>query len=240
MLKFLIKNKKKIYLVLIVALVIISILYLFKTSTLENYDNISLNDLSIKWGLDKSSLLHNYSQYYDKQLKSIRNNKINFIEIGIGTMVYGADSSMNNYNYDGKKKYNTGNSLRCWNEYFKNANLILGFDIQKDCMFEENKIKTELVDSTNKQKVDEIFNNKYKNVKFDVILDDGLHEINAQIKTFQNYWPYLKKNGFYFIEDIHNPTELKKRLNNLIPNKIHIEECNLKNAQNSYIIFIKK
>ena len=67
-------------------------------------------------------------------------------------------------------------------------------------MFEEPNIKTELLDST-KGNSSNIIKKIYGN-KFDIILDDGLHTIEAQVKTFINFWPLLKKNGIYLIEDI--------------------------------------
>ncbi len=37
---------------------------------------------------------------------------------------------------------------------------------------------------------------------FDIIIDDGLHTHDAQIQTFTNYFPLLRKSGVYFIEDV--------------------------------------
>ena len=51
-------------------------------------------------------------------------------------------------------------------------------------------------DSTN-NKFHEVYNGE-----FDMIIDDGLHTPEAQMKTFQNYWPSLKLNGSYIIEDV--------------------------------------
>ena len=40
----------------------------------------------------------------------------------------------------------------------------------------------------------------YKN--FDLIIDDGLHNFNANIIFFSDSFKYLKKGGVYFIEDV--------------------------------------
>lgn len=105
-------------------------------------------------------------------------------------------------------------------------------------MFEESKIKTELLDST-KDNNSILIKNKYGN-NFDIILDDGLHTIEAQIKTFKNFWPLLKKNGIYLIEDIGNPELLKRELKKYTNKYIHIKECNIKISGDSYIIKIFK
>ena len=39
-------------------------------------------------------------------------------------------------------------------------------------------------------------------LKFDIIIDDGLHTHEAQRKTFENFIPLLKDDGVYFIEDV--------------------------------------
>ena len=121
-------------------------------------------------------------------------------------------SSMKNYwddKKDEKKNYKPGNSLRGWRKYFNKLDYILGVDVKKDCMFEEPNIKTLLRDF--KSGSGEIVKKKYGN-NFDVVLDDGLHELEAQVKTFKNFWPLLKKKGIYLIEDIHKPELLKKRI----------------------------
>jgi hypothetical protein len=152
---------------------------------------LSLDDISKKYSLDKSSNHHDYSVYYDNILSNIRNKPIKMIEVGIGTWEEG-DSSMK-YHWN-NKNYKPGNSLRTWKEYFYNLDYILGIDVKQDCMFEEPHIKTELLDSTNQESSLKI-KNKYGN-DFDVILDDGLHSIEAQTKTFINFWPLLKKEVF--------------------------------------------
>ena len=79
------------------------------------------------------------------------------------------------------------------------------------------------MDSTNTKSGD-IIKNKYGG-EFDVILDDGLHNISAQVKTFNTFWPLLKKEGIYLIEDIGNPDNLKSELEKHINKPIHIQVC---------------
>ena len=37
---------------------------------------------------------------------------------------------------------------------------------------------------------------------FDIILEDGDHNPCAQVKTFENFFPYLNIDGLYIIEDV--------------------------------------
>jgi hypothetical protein len=74
-------------------------------------------------------------------------------------------------------------------------------DVQKDTQFSENRIQTFIVDSTNSDDVKQIMDSI--NIKFDIIIDDGWHYCEAQKKTLVNFFPFLKENGLYIIEDIY-------------------------------------
>lgn len=38
--------------------------------------------------------------------------------------------------------------------------------------------------------------------RFDIIIDDGQHTPEANRKTFENYFPFLKRGGYYVVEDV--------------------------------------
>ena len=44
----------------------------------------------------------------------------------------------------------------------------------------------------------------FKDEFYDIIIDDGLHTVESQINTFKLYFPKLKKQGIYVIEDVSN------------------------------------
>jgi len=161
---------------------------------------MDLAQLFNKYGSDKDR--NGYSHLYSVLFDRIKNEKLNVLEIGIGTMVENACSSMKGYMPD---TYLPGASLRAWNDYFVNSN-IYGMDIQKDTQFKENRIVTHLCDSTNKEMVDEVM--KELNIKFDVIIDDGHHWDESQKKTLRNFFPYLNDGGLYVIEDIYPGSNL--------------------------------
>ena len=37
---------------------------------------------------------------------------------------------------------------------------------------------------------------------FDIIIDDGVHHPELQMKTLRNFYPSLRPNGIYVIEDV--------------------------------------
>ena len=160
-----------------------------------------LRELIDKYGSDKNQ--NEYTPIYHTIFSPIRTKNINLLEIGIGTMIEGVASSMVGY---GGEQYKPGASLRAFRDFFPNSN-IYGGDVQPDCMFEEDRIKTFLFDSSTKDYCDAILGD----IKFDIIIDDGLHLAEAQLATFQNLWKRLNDGGYYFIEDVakHNPLYLQ-------------------------------
>ena len=71
------------------------------------------------------------------------------------------------------------------------------------------------------------------NQKFDIIVDDGLHNFYSNINFFSISFKYLKKGGVYFIEDVQlkNTNSYKQYFNNKkIPFEIiYFENLNYSN-----------
>lgn len=173
-----------------------------------------LANLFNKYGSDKDR--NGYSSLYYTIFDKIRNDQIVLLEIGIGTMIEGAKSSMLNYALPG---YSPGGSLRAWRDFFQNGRII-GADVQPDTQFSEDRIETVLCNSTNKQEVDSLMDTM-PNIKFDIIIDDGCHAANSQIKSLLHFFPYVKEGGIYVIEDIcpgslvsENPNIVKSIIGN--------------------------
>ena len=158
--------------------------------------NSELTDLMNLYGSDKGGKNnhHNYSEYYSDIFFHKRKRIKNFLEIGLGTNNTNMASNMG---ADGTPLA----SLRAWKDYFINAN-IYGADIDKDILKDEERIKTFFVDQTNPDTITAMFN-KIGVDKFDIILEDGLHEYNANICFFENAIKYLDNDGIYIIEDIY-------------------------------------
>jgi hypothetical protein len=122
---------------------------------------------------------------------------MNVLEIGLGTIVPGAKSSMHDWRTAYVSDYKPGASLRVWQEYFPNAN-VYGGDIQPDTQFTDERIKTFLFNSQNGTDC----NTSLKDLTFDIIIDDGDHDAVSQIKTIFNLIGRVNAGGFYIIEDV--------------------------------------
>lgn len=156
-----------------------------------------LCDLFNKYGSDKDR--NGYVQLYHTLFARIRQEPIVMLEIGIGTMIPGAHSSMANYALEG---YKPGGSLRAWRDFFPHGRII-GADVQEDTQFsDEDRIETYICNSTKPEEV-AAFMEKLKGIEFDVIIDDGSHHDMDQIATLRNFYPHLKADGIYVIEDIY-------------------------------------
>jgi hypothetical protein len=95
-----------------------------------------------------------------------------------------------------------GESIKAFREVFKNAECLVGLDINSKCKEYENiseNIFIEIGDACNKEFVESIIK-KYG--QFDIILDDGGHMPNQQKNSFEALFPLLHPNGVYLVEDI--------------------------------------
>ena len=180
-------------------------IYIKKEYYEQCQNNRSLKEIAEYFILDKCEKYgHNYIPVYSKWLDSIRDNIKNIFEIGIGSIENGQMIQMLKYNYK------TGNSLRAWKEYCKNAN-VYGIDIFKEGLFEEPRIKTYVCDQSNPEQLNKLMDKL--NVTMDLILDDGSHVIEHQVISFIALEKYLSIDGIYIIEDIWNKNfEIWKQL----------------------------
>ena len=177
----------------------------FKNISYTNTFNI-LSELCEKYGSDKGFVnldvdkpynwtTHSYTSYYNSIFNLSRENIKFVFECGLGT---------NNPDIKSNMTINgvPGASLRVWRDYFINAN-IYGGDIDKDIMFEEDRIKTFYVDQLNTNSIKSMWES-IDVENFDIIIDDGLHEPEANLNFFLNSFYKIKNNGVYIIEDVSN------------------------------------
>jgi hypothetical protein len=160
---------------------------------------MSLNDISHKYHLDKniSSGCHNYISGYTTLFENIRLNVKTILEIGIGSIENGQMGGVVCLGYK------TGNSLKCWGEYFPNSK-VYGIDIYQHNELNTDKITCFVADQSNEQDLQNVINNI--NCELDIIIDDGSHLGEHQVFSFIYLNKFLSKNGIYVIEDIqpHN------------------------------------
>jgi len=137
---------------------------------------------------------HNYTIIYYGLFKNIKDQKLNIFEMGIGTNNINIESNMG---VDGRP----GASLYGWSEFFPNSN-IYGADIDKDVLFNTERIKTFFCDQTNQTLIKKLWNHNIIPEYFDIIIDDGLHTLSSNVCFFENSIHKLNKNGYFIIEDI--------------------------------------
>ena len=135
--------------------------------------NPKLSNLMNHYGSDKGGKNnhHNYADYYSEIFFHKRSEVKNFLEIGLGTNDVNLPSNM------GKDGIPLA-SLKAWRDYFFNANILVQTSIRISL-----KMKIELklyVDQTNPVTIDKMFKDIGVD-NFDIILEDGLHEFNANI-----------------------------------------------------------
>ena len=197
--------------------------------------NSKLTELMNYYGSDKGGKNnhHNYADFYSEIFFHQRNEIKSFLEIGLGTNNVNLPSNMG---IDGVPLA----SLRAWRDYFKNAQ-IYGADIDKSILKNEERIKTFFVDQTNPESIKKLFNS-IGELKFDIILEDGLHEYNANICFFENSIDYLKNNGIYIIEDVFYKD--KKKFLNYFKNKNYnfsiVDIYHKKNIANNCLVIVRK
>ena len=94
-----------------------------------------------------------------------------------------------------------GGSMEIWKKYFPDGSKIHGVDINPECKeisFTEN-IHFHLGSASDRN----FMENTFKDIEFDIILDDGSHICSDVIETFKIMFPKLKNGGLYVVEDLH-------------------------------------
>lgn len=92
-----------------------------------------------------------------------------------------------------------GASLRMWRDYLPNA-VIYGADIDSGLLFEEERITTTAMDQTDPVSIAQAIA-RLGISSVDVIIDDGLHEFDANRVLFESTFELLSERGTCVIED---------------------------------------
>ena len=154
---------------------------------------------------------HSYIEhYYEDAFKPYRNKNITLLEIGIAQ----------------------GQSLRMWREYFSPDSRIIGYDIR------DNGVQCpgcELVykDATDSNSFNEIN-------ELDIIIDDGSHQFDHQLKSLIFLFDKLKSGGLYVIEDVQDIDSTAENFLSFNPNVQIFDFRNIKNRKDDIIIQILK
>jgi len=176
-------------------------------TTVENFLNFSLREsrdivkeslmasLLNSYGSDKANF-HDYHKIYANLISPQKDsNPVRVLEIGIGTNSEGVLSNM------GKNHVGVGGSLRAFRDFYE-TDCVVGLDIDPASHFREEGIRTFYVDQLAEQSFDEILSLTEREGKFDLIIDDGLHSIDANLNTLRLGLRMLAPGGWLCIEDI--------------------------------------
>jgi cephalosporin hydroxylase len=143
---------------------------------------MNLEDIVDNSRTDKNTF-HSYLPLYQQLLINKRETAKNVLEIGIWN----------------------GGSIKMWNDFFINAT-IYGLDIMDmndkwdDISNEKRVVLYTSFDAYNEDLFNEHFLNK--NVKYDVILDDGPHTLESMKDFIKLYSQLMTLDGILIIEDI--------------------------------------
>ena len=159
----------------------------------ENPKFNSLDDLFNHYGTDKCNHLnslnckgHGYSRFYTKHLETFKNKRNNILEIG---SFAGASAAS-------FVKYLPGSKIFC-------------FDINiSNFKFSSKSIEVFGIDISNIRKTEKTITNLYKKNNFqffDLIIDDGSHNLSDILISFNYLFKHLKSGGIYVIEDFKFP-----------------------------------
>ena len=206
----------------------------FKMQSADNFNSNrnfaeELGLLFNNYGSDKNN--HGYEYVYGEVVSQFsKDAKLNVLEIGLGTNNPNLISTMGTSGRPGA-------SIRAFRDFLPNSN-IYGADIDEDILFRESRIATAKVDQTDLDSFEKM-TRELNCYEFDIVIDDGLHAVEANINTLIFGLKSIRKNGWIIIEDIPERTiGVWKLIGRLIPS----ENFNsyLLNCKKDYVFAVQK
>ena len=169
---------------------------LLKYITDKNHGTIKniFNNLDDRIIIDnpESPIGHTYGDSYQEIFNNYeKNSEINLMEIGV----------------------QRGGSLKAWRDFFPKAN-IYGVDII-DVILPEYRMDD--VTYIFKDIKDPSVTEQLKDIKFDIIIDDGSHQFPDVLAVWNTYVPQLNKGGVLVVEDAQAPEQWLQHLSSITP-----------------------
>jgi SAM-dependent methyltransferase len=165
-----------------------------KIRTVNVFKPTEMCRVMTKHGSDKGRGWHNYTTIYPVLFSGLRDKQLKIFEVGLGTDNPSITSSMG-------ARARPGASLRGWREIFPNAS-IYGADIDKDILFEEDRISTFYCDQLSSDAIRNLWAQPALRGGADIIIDDGLHTFEANVSFLKDSLKHLKPGGIFVVEDI--------------------------------------
>lgn len=161
----------------------------------------NLTDLADRYGSDKGSRKHRYTELYHMLFSPYRQRKITFLEMGllIGGPEHGARTD---------RKTADLPSVRMWLEYFPKAR-IHGLDVSDFSWFEHERFTFHRCDMGDRAAIAEAIESIRTTP--DIVIDDASHASHHQQNAFLEVFPRLGSGGLYMIEDLRwQPPKLER------------------------------
>ncbi len=152
----------------------------------------NLTDLADRYGSDKGSTKHRYTELYHMLFHPYRDQDIVFLEMGllIGGPEHGKSADRVTTDLP---------SIRMWLEYFTKAK-IHGLDVSDFSWFEHERFEFHRCDMDDRDQIadaiDEI------DPAPTIVIDDASHASHHQQNAFLEIFPQLESGGLYVIEDL--------------------------------------
>ena len=151
----------------------------------------NLTDLADRYGSDKGSTKHRYTELYHMLFHPYRNRAITFLEMGL--QIGGPEHGM------GADRLTTDvPSIRMWLEFFPKA-AIHGLDVSDFSWFSADRFVFHRCDMDARQNLAREASHM---PDFDIIIDDASHASHHQQNAFLELFPKLRSGGLYVIEDL--------------------------------------
>ena len=186
-----------------------NLIYKIKKKISIDNDNVNVNSLDglfYHYGSDKSDIFkktenngHGYSRFYTHKLEKFKNKKINILEIG---------------------SY-AGASAAAFAKYLPESNIFC-FDINiSNFEYKSKRIHVFGIDVKNENEIIKTLNkitDQYKIKAFDIIIDDGSHNLSDILIALKLLFKYLNNEGLYIIEDFKHPNyyAYNKNINHIL------------------------
>ena len=140
-----------------------------------------MNDLEQFFNRHTGRLIHKLAHYfeiYDRHFSHFRGRAVNVVEFGVSQ----------------------GGSLQMWKHYFGPDAKLFGVDINPNCKrFEEPGVQIFIGDQGDR----DFLSSLAKALPpIDILIDDGGHTMQQQIRTFEALFPIIQPHGIYLCEDL--------------------------------------
>lgn len=152
----------------------------------------NLTDLADRYGSDKGSIKHRYTELYHMLFHPYRRRKIAFLEMGllIGGPEHGVDKD---------RETSDCPSIRMWLEYFPKAQ-IHGLDVSDFSWFEHERFTFHRCDMDDRAEIARAA--EKISPAPTIVIDDASHASHHQQNAFLEIFPRLASGGLYIIEDL--------------------------------------